>query len=59
MSNKLKTEYDEVLKREFLKERGSSPERYFPYSMQYPNYFKKSILASIAKNMRKMFCMPI
>ncbi len=53
MSNKLKTEYDEILKREFLKERGSSPERYFPYSMQYPNYFKKSILVSIAKNMRK------
>ena len=49
----LKNEYDETLKRSYLKLGNGFFNANFPYSSKYPLYFKKHILGNLIEDMRK------
>lgn len=49
----LKREYDEALKRGYLRAGNGFYDNDFPYSPKYPLYFKKSVLRNLIKRMRK------
>lgn len=48
---KLKTKYDEILKKAYLERGGAFYMGDFPYSEKYPLYFKRSLLTNIMKTM--------
>ena len=49
----LKEEYDETLKRSYLRVGNGFYNADFPYSQKYPLYFRKHILNNLISNMRK------